>query len=206
MPPFNHLRCTGRRQGATFARVAVAGMWAAILVGLVVHAPDVQAATVEPTFSEYKVKAAFIFNFAKYVEWPAAAFDDLSSPIVIGVNAESPLFGELESLVRDRRIGGRNLVVRACNGLAAAKSVHILFVNTSDELRLSSALLELESHAILTVGESARFTENGGVIGFVEESEKLHFKINLREAQRAHLKVSSQLLKLAISVERQDAP
>ena len=174
-------------------------------VGLLVLSAELHAAAGEPSFSEYKVKAAFIFNFAKYVEWPATAFDDLSSPIVIGVNPESPLFGELELLVRDRKIGGRGLVVRSCESPAGARAVHILFVNTADEPRLGGELPELEKRAILTVGESARFTENGGVIGFVEESDKLHFKINLREAQRAHLKVSSQLLKLAISVERQDA-
>jgi hypothetical protein len=158
----------------------------------------------EPSFSEYKVKAAFIFNFAKYVEWPPAAFSATTSPIVIGADSESPIFSELEALVRERRIGGRSLIVRACETPEEARSVHILFLNTAGEERFGTALREICNEGVLTVGDSEHFTEHGGVIGFIEEDAKLRFKINLKEAERGHLKVSSQLLKLAVSVERKD--
>ncbi|HEU5078874.1 MAG TPA: YfiR family protein [Opitutaceae bacterium] len=159
----------------------------------------------EPSFSEYKVKAAFIFNFAKYVEWPPAAFSNATSPIIVGVGADSPLYSELESLVRERHVAGRSLIVRTCENSIDAKAVHILFLDTASEERFAPLLHEGGNPGILTVGDSQNFTENGGIIGFVEQTSKLRFKINLKEAERAHLKVSSQLLKLAVVVERKDA-
>jgi hypothetical protein len=148
---------------------------------------------------EYKVKAAFIYNFAKFVEWPAQKLADDGAPIVIGVLGPNPFGDELENALKGRQINGRPVVVRQFDNVEAAKAAHLLFVSLNDESKLRKALKE---YGVLTVGQSESFARNGGIITFTFEDDKLRFEINIGAAEQAGLKISAQLQKLAKNVRK----
>lgn len=150
---------------------------------------------------EYEVKAAFLYNFAKFVEWPASRFATAESPLVIGVMGKNPFGDELAAMVQGRKVGGRDVVIVdvACNG--DLRGVHMLFVAEGEERCVKAGA----AAGLLTVGESEIFSATGGMITFVPQGDKIRFTINLEAAERARLKLSSQLLKLASSVRRKSA-
>lgn len=151
---------------------------------------------------EYQLKAAFLFNFAKFVEWPPETFADQRSPIVIGILGDNPFRDEsrdlLEETVRNKVINERPVVVKVVQAPAAATNCHILFISTSEKERLPEILAGLRGASVLTVGETERFTESGGMINFVLEGNKIRFQINDAAARSARLTVSSKLLSLAL--------
>lgn len=151
---------------------------------------------------EYQIKAAFLFNFTKFIEWPAAAFADDSAPIVIGVCGSNPFGAELHNIVEDRKINGREIVVKTVDTAAEAAKCHVLYFSAAANGSLAQMLPALEKTAVLTVGESERFTSAGGVINFVLEADKVRFEINSAAADKAGLKISAQLQKLARTVRR----
>ena len=149
----------------------------------------------QPT--EYQIKAAFIFNFAKFVEWPKSTFPETNSPLVIGVVGEDPFHGVLEKTVRGKAVDDHPLVVKAFQTSAEATNCHILFISTSEKERLPQVLKDLSGSSVLTVGEMGGFNEAGGMIVFVLERTMIRFKINNAAATSAGLKISSKLLSLA---------
>jgi len=150
---------------------------------------------------EWQIKSAFIYNFTKFVEWPEGVLGAPSQPVVIGVLGESALAQELAALVAGRNVNGRSIEVRAVRTVTEARAVQLLFVSAAEEARYAGMRSELASSPVLTVGESPSFSVTGA-IGFVQEGEKLRFEINVDIAERSHLKISSQLQKLAIAVRR----
>jgi hypothetical protein len=153
-----------------------------------------------PSASEYEVKAAFLYNFAKFVEWPPAAFADQSSALVIGVLGDDPFGVDLDRVVEDKTVNGRALVVRRFKRLEDLTACHILFVSASESGRLAHILDLLRKSSVLTVDESDQFVHLGGIINFTMRDSKVHFVINVDAAQQAGLKVSSKLLKVADAV------
>jgi hypothetical protein len=149
--------------------------------------------------SEYQIKAAFISNFAKFVEWPAVAFTDEKSPLCIGVLGENPFGADLERLIRDKAVNDRPLAVRECRTAEEGKKCHILFISSSEKKRLPEIFKTLQGANVFTVGETERFTEAGGIVNFVSEGNKIRFQINDNNAKNAGLKISSKLLSLASS-------
>jgi hypothetical protein len=138
---------------------------------------------------EYQVKAAFLFNFLKFVEWPAAAND---SPLVIGILGHDP-FGEvLDDTVSGKIVNGRNVEVRRFARSADVKDCNILFVGRSDFEHMGTPV----QPGLLTVGEAPGFLKSGGVINFYLESNRVHFEIRSDVARLSGLHVSAQLLKL----------
>lgn len=151
---------------------------------------------------EHQLKAAFIYNFLKFVEWPTNRLQETNTPIIIGVTGGSPIGPALEAVVKDRRLNGRELIVRVVDSPEAAKATHLLFVAGSEDLRLDGLLLALARNGTLTVGESESFANHGGMIRFKLEEEKLRFDINMDAVELDGLKISAQLQKLAKSVRR----
>lgn len=149
---------------------------------------------------EYQIKAAFLFSFTKFVEWPAARFAGTESPIVIGLVGRDPFGPELALAVRDRRVNGRPVTVVVVETPAEAAAVHVLFVSDGAEKRLASLGKRLPG--VLTVGESEQFTRAEGIITFTIVDNKVRFEINVAAADRAHLRISAQLQKLAVAVRR----
>jgi len=152
--------------------------------------------------AEYQLKAAFLLNFAKFVEWPPAAFAETTSPMVLGILGENPFGDALEQTIRDKAINNRPLVVKEFRSAAAATNCHILFISTSEKARLPGILAALRAASVLTVGETDRFTETGGMINFVRQGNKFRFQIIEVPARSVGLKISSKLLSLALRSAR----
>jgi hypothetical protein len=149
--------------------------------------------------SEYQVKAAFLYNFAKFVEWPPQAFPATNTPITIGMLGRNPFDGELERAVRNKVVNGRPLVMQklASTTDPLLKHCQIVFIQPMEKNRLVEFLAALKDAPVLTVSESEGFTRYGGMINFVMEERKVRFEINDAAAARAGLKISSKLLSLA---------
>ena len=152
--------------------------------------------------SEHQVKAAFLYNFANFVEWPSSALDDTSS-IVIGILGEDP-FGQAFTPFENRTVKGHPLRIIHSKLLQELPFCHILFISSSEEKNLPQIFQYLSDRPVLTVGESVGFAQRGGAINFVMKNKKVRFEINQQRAEKADLKISSKLLKLASIVE--DAP
>ena len=149
-----------------------------------------------PTSREYQVKAAFLFNFAKFVEWPAETFADSSSPIRIGVLGDDPFGQALDDVVRDETIKGRRIEVRRSRRIEDLADCQLVFLAKSESARKEQALSTLGAHPTLTVSDIEGFGKAGGVIQFYLDGTKLRFLINQDVAQKRSLKLSAQLLSL----------
>jgi len=150
-----------------------------------------------PVADEYPVKAAFLFNFAKFVEWPADAFKGHDDPFAICVIGQNPFGGALEDIVRDKTVANRGFVVRGVSNAQQASKCQIVFVAASERKRFHALLEDLKGRSILTVGEAEDFTANGGVINFKLKDARVRIEIDTGAAERAKLRISSKLLSLA---------
>jgi hypothetical protein len=151
---------------------------------------------------EYKIKAGFIYNFAKFVDWPTNAFAAVDSPFVIGVLGEDPFGKLLDQAVQNRNVGGRRIEVRRFSQIEEAQTSHVLFISRSESEHITMILKRLKGKNILTVGETPGFLEEGGVINLVVEQMSVRFQINADAAESAHLLISSKLLGLAAVVRQ----
>jgi hypothetical protein len=156
------------------------------------------AQTPDAQSREYQLKAAFIYNFVKFIDWPAPALSPEDDTFVVGVLASDP-FGSALEVLDGKTAKGRNIQVKRFYTLEAleAEPAHVLFIGPSREDELDEILQSLSNSGVLTVGEGNAFTEAGGVIGFVNRKTKIRFVINVDAGQRCGLRMSSQLLRLA---------
>lgn len=151
-------------------------------------------------FDEYAVKAAYLYNFAKYVEWPSEAFAGADAPLWICVAGDNPFGGALDTL-SGKMVESRPVAVRHIPAATGLEKCHIVYIGRSEQGRFKAVLTKLARLPILTVGDIADFAQEGGMIGLVEAEQRIRFNINLAAARQANLKLSSQLLKLATIVE-----
>jgi len=158
------------------------------------------------TSPEYKIKAAFLYNFAKLTDWPASTFPTVQSPLVIGVLGRDPFGALLDETIKDHKIDGRSLAVRRFNSLKDVKDCHILFICESEQENFTEILTTLRDKPILTVSDHGRFTGHGGMIQLLNKQEGIRFAINTTAASRARLKLSSKLLKLASNLQAGPLP
>ena len=159
----------------------------------------------QPKPSEYQVEAVYLLNFAKFVEWPAAAVPP-GEPFSICVLGQYPFGAALDRTIAGESIDGRKVVVRRFSKAQEAMSCHVLFISLSEEHRLAEILKALEKTTILTVSNLPNFSQQGGMIQFVVEANKVRFEVNLTSAERAGLTLSSELLKVATTVTRNSQP
>ena len=148
---------------------------------------------------EYQVKAAFLFNFAKFVDWPEStlARNETMNVCVLGDDPFGPL---LNRTVEGKTVHDRTIRVARVSEINDASQCHVLFISGSERRELPRLLPALAGMSILTVGEMASFAQSGGMIGFTTEQDRVRFEINNEAAERAGLRISSQLLKLATRV------
>jgi len=149
-----------------------------------------------PEYQEYQVKAAFLYNFAKFVEWPAESFNDAQAPLIIGIVGKDP-FGETLDKLRDHHIEGRKLLIKRFAKVEDLEKCHILFISAAEKEHLSTILKITRGWHLLTVGDTKGLVQSGVIINFLVIENKIRFEINTDAAQRAGLKIRSQLLKLA---------
>ncbi len=150
---------------------------------------------------EYQVKAAFLYNFAKFVDWPSQAFPSPSAPLRICVLGQNPFGDSLRGIVQDKFISGRAISNEQVDSATQARTCHILFISRSEAAGMQRALAHLRNLPVLTVGDSSDFLPLGGVINMVLEQDRVRFEISLAAAQRQHLKISSKLLAVARVVD-----
>lgn len=158
------------------------------------------------TSVEYQIKAAFLFNFAKFVDWPPDAFPSDKSPITLCVFRHDPFGSALDEIIQGKTINNRAILARRTNELPDLKPCQLVFVDKEADKGLSDVLNSLKGTSALVVGESEGFAERGGGIQFFLEDNKLRFAINVDAIQRARLNVSSKLLALARIVHSRENP
>lgn len=146
---------------------------------------------------EYQVKAAFLYNFARFIEWPASAFDSPTAPFVIGVVGRDPFGHYLDEISKGKVGANRPIAIRRFNRGETPEGCHIVFICHSEKDRTSELVSVYRGKPVLTVAEEVDFCSLGGGIGLYPENNRLRFEINLAATDRAQLKVSAQLLKLA---------
>jgi hypothetical protein len=154
----------------------------------------------QPQPTEYQLKAAFLFNFAKFIEWPTQAFTNKTSALVIGILGENPFHDDLARMVQNKLVDEHPLKVMEIKEFhlpADMTNCHILFVSNSEKERLPEILDALRGRPVLTVGESDNFIESGGMIRFFLEQTKIRFHINQDAATKSGLKISSKLMSLS---------
>ncbi|MBI5739821.1 MAG: YfiR family protein [Nitrospirae bacterium] len=154
-------------------------------------------------YEEYKVKAAFLYNFTKFIEWPADSFENADTPLTLCISGGNPFGDALDSL-KDKTVGGRRLSIRIVSRPEATEGCHIVFSSDPDGKNLPAILNSLKNRRVLLVGEMTGFAEAGGIINFFIVDDKVRFEINVEAARRRGLGISSQLLKLARIVKEKN--
>jgi hypothetical protein len=149
---------------------------------------------------EYEVKAAFLYHFSQFVDWPQESFKDAKSPLTYCTVGEDPFHGALDASLSGKTIGARPFRVQHLKQPQDIRGCQILFVGAGEKKLVPSVLTSLQGNPVLTVGESEQFVQEGGMIGFLFEENKIRFEINLEAAEHAKLKMSSRLLALAKTV------
>jgi hypothetical protein len=162
--------------------------------------PQAATAADPPTLLERRVKAAFIYKFAAYVDWPGAAFHGSDDPLVIGVIGEDAMAAELERLVEGRRSGGRAVQIRRIEDPAAPGNVHLLFVGHAASARLPEVAGAIDKRPVLLISETAGALGQGSMINFVLDEGRVRFEVDLDAVQKNGLGLSSRLLAVARSV------
>jgi YfiR/HmsC-like len=167
----------------------------AILLFLLALVCQGSATEVAAQADEYQVKAAFIFNFAKFVEWPGEAFNG-GGGIVVGVVGDDPFGGALDRL-NGSTANGRRLQIKRLRLGDNLRGCHILFISKSESRNLAKILDSLKGTSVLTIGEMSQFNQSGGMIRFVIQNQKVRFEINSGAASQARVRISSKLMALS---------
>jgi len=159
---------------------------------------------------EYSIKAAFLYNFIKFVDWPEE-FDKNKDTITLTIIGESPFAHHFDP-IKDKKIKNKKLRIRYFEGYeeiedkSVLKECHLLFVCLSEREHLKEIIKSTEGGCVLTVSEVEGFLEAGGVIRFVMHDKKVGFEINITAVERNKLKIRSQLLRLAKKVVEEKKP
>jgi hypothetical protein len=180
------------------------GFRSALIAALIVAAPLCEAAEESTAAIQHRIKAAFLYKFAAYVEWPPKAFAEPESPLVIGVAGADAIAKELQHAVAGRTVGGRPMQVRRlAHGERASDCCQILFIGRGDRERASELLADAQGRPVLTVTETDAEQSKGSVINFLAEDGRVRFDISREAADRNGLRLRSQLLGVARQVVSQ---
>ncbi|MBN1916809.1 MAG: YfiR family protein [Verrucomicrobia bacterium] len=146
---------------------------------------------------EYQIKAAFLYKAALFVEWPATAVPETPDVFVIGVLGSDPFGTFLDEIAATKKVGDKRIIVRRFETLEAYTPCHILFVAVSEHSRIAGVIERLRDTPVLLVADTKGFAQAGGALGLVIEDNKVRLEVNPAAAERAGLKISSKLLRLA---------
>ena len=169
-----------------------------LLAAALTFNPPLPGISPAPSSLEYEVKAAFLLNFTRFVEWPSTAFSAPEAPLTICIGGDDPFGRAIDQIVEGEMVSGRRVAVERIRP-DQQKSCQVLYIGTGRNL---ATMLASAGPAVLTVGEGADFIHQGGIIAFVVDNRRVRFDINFKAAAGAGLKLSSKLLSVARSVER----
>lgn len=174
--------------------------WCAIILSLVISIP-LHAPAQETLSREFQIKAVFLFNFTQFVQWPADAFPDPTSPFVIGVLGQDPFGAYLDETIMNEAVGNHNLVVERYATVEDIKNCHILFVSLTNKQEVRKALDAVKGKPVLTVSDAEGFAKSGGMVRLYNEVGHIRLRINVQPVTDANLVMSSKLLRLADVVQ-----
>jgi len=174
------------------ARIAIA---CGLLSGSILKAQDAKP-------SEYQVKAAYLSNFGKFVDWPSAVKPSKDEPFNVCVIGQDPFGDSIDAALAGETIGRARLVAKRIGRLPDAVTCRIVFISSSEDSQLKAVLAAIEKASILTVSDMPEFARRGGMIQFVLDGNRVRFEVNLEAVRRVGLNLSSDLLKLALAVRR----
>ena len=201
----HHVRTTTGQQASGLRSGQRRRFWS--LAGAMIMAIGLASATVRaadsPAALEYRVKAGYLFNFAKYVEWPTNSLPETNSPIIIGVMDAAEAMPAIQEVLANKSANGRPIVVKVITTPSPADGCHILFVSRTAKTSPAKVRAALGPVATLIVGETDLFAEQGGMIGFVRDEEAFRLNLNLESVTNTNLKVSSKLASVARLVKTQ---
>jgi len=146
---------------------------------------------------EYQLKAAFIYKFTQFIEWPSSAFSSDDDPIIVAIVGDDPFHGDLDRAAADKKTGNRPMLIKHFADVDHIERCHMLFVAASQADQMPAVLRKISDWAVVTIGDNDSFCRDGGVIRFFIEDQRIHFEINTSAAERAGVKISSRLLQLA---------
>jgi hypothetical protein len=155
---------------------------------------------------EYQIKAAFLYKFCFYVDWPAAAFADATSPLVLGVAGADALVQELREVVDTHTINGRPINVRHITADSDLNGLHLLFIARSEQSREPQLLAQVQGRPVLVVTETPAELGSGSSINFAVENNRIRFDVDLTTTERRDLRLSAQLLKVARAIREGATP
>jgi len=154
---------------------------------------DLQAKRVQ---AEYKIKAACLFRFMQFIEWPKSTFADESAPLIVAVLGKDPFGDLLDDAMKNKRVGGRDVVVKRFSTSKEVEACHLVFVSSSESGTLKEALEALKPHHAATVGETEDFLKAGGIFRFFVAEGKVQFEVSKEAAKESGIEIRSQLLRL----------
>lgn len=192
------------RLSSTARSATIVRLLCVLLICLCLPAATLYAQDSRP--GEYQVKAAYLYNFIRFVEWPAAPAAIKSGPLAICVLGKDPFGPVLDSILSGEAIGGSSLVAKRISKPEDALACRVVFVGASEESHLKDILTVLDKASVLTVSDIPKFSERGGMIEFVLDGDKVRFEVNVSNARDAGLTVSSDLLRVAVAVKRNSQP
>jgi hypothetical protein len=165
--------------------------------------PALHAQNAKPT--DYDVKAAYLYNFGRFVEWPAEVTAAQSGHFTVCVLGQDPFGPSLDTTLAGETIGGKSIVAKRISNPQESDDCRILFLSPMEGGHLKKIVAELDKKAVLTVSDIPQFAQLGGMIQFVLEGKRVRFEVNLAATQRAGLTLSSELLKVATTVRKNSA-
>ncbi|MEO6005081.1 MAG: YfiR family protein [Opitutus sp.] len=162
--------------------------------GLILSAARAQP---PPPITAAKVEAVYLFNFARFVNWPPEDFEGPESAVIVGILGRDPFGSFLDNVVEGERIENRSIVIRRFATVRDIGACHILYISTSENERLDEILRALSNRHVLTVSDMQDFAHRGGIVQFLPDRERIRFRINLQRAKDSRLELSAKLLRPA---------
>lgn len=196
-----HISCRGK--------IAIGKAWPVLplLSGIVLIALLwLTLAVCAADYSEYEIKAAYLYKFSEYVEWPPDVFPDDKAPFSIGILGKDPFGRVLDDTIKGKKVQGRGIVIKRSNEAKDLTGCQMVFVSPPEDSQMKDSLGAFDELPVLTVGESEEFGRQRGMIRFVLVESNVRFEINADSARKAGLKISSQLLKLAKTQDAEEGP
>ena len=177
-----------------------------VLLAICCFTQGVQLRAQQTKAAEYAVKATYLYNFSRFVQWPADAGAAKGESFPICIFGEDPFGAVLDSILSGESIKGKPVVLKRVLKLQDALECRVLYISASEDARLKEILAGLDKTGVLTVSDIPQFSQRGGIIQFVIVANKVRFEVNLSSAQDAGLILSSDLLKVAVAVRKSSQP
>jgi hypothetical protein len=189
---------------ALWRRLVLFSQFSLAVLALAFLVPSLSAQQSKP--SEYAVKATYLYNFARFVEWPAGTAAATGDSFAVCVLGQDPFGSALDAVLAGEAIDGKPVVAKRISKAQDSVSCRILFISPSEDARLKDTLAAIDKSGVLTVSDIPQFSRRGGMIQFVLDGNRVRFEVNVTNARDAGLTLSSELLKVAVTVRRNIQP